>query len=61
MGALERNKVHVTGSGSSMLVFALGFGCDRTMRRLLTRGSTERFAPHACAEAITEFVRGFET
>ena len=43
MGALERNNVHVIGSGSSTLVFAHGFGCDQT------------------AEAITEFVRGFET
>jgi sigma-B regulation protein RsbQ len=61
MGALERNNVQVIGSGSSTLVFAHGFGCDQTMWRVLAPGFAERFAPHACAEAITEFVRGFET
>ena len=61
MGALERNNVQVIGSGSSTLVFAHGFGCDQTLWRLLAPGFDERVTLHACDEAITEFVRGFET
>lgn len=40
MGVLERNNVHVTGTGRPM-VFVHGFGCDQNMWRLLA----PHFAP----------------
>ena len=32
---LERNNVHVRGSGSRTMVFAHGFGCDQNMWRFV--------------------------
>src|SRR3954467_2549175 len=35
MGAIERNNVHVRGSGGQSMVFAHGFGCDQNMWRFV--------------------------
>jgi sigma-B regulation protein RsbQ len=36
MTILERNNVHVRGSGTQPMLFAHGFGCDQNMWRLVT-------------------------
>src|ERR1700710_1053846 len=35
VGAIERNNVHVRGSGEQAMVFAHGFGCDQNMWRFV--------------------------
>jgi sigma-B regulation protein RsbQ len=35
MGAIERNNVHVQGTGERTMVFAHGFGCDQNMWRFV--------------------------
>jgi sigma-B regulation protein RsbQ len=42
MSVLERNNVHVEGSGEPCMVFAHGFGCDQTMWRFLAPSFTMR-------------------
>jgi len=35
VGVIERNNVHIRGSGERMMVFAHGFGCDQNMWRFV--------------------------
>jgi len=43
MSVQYRNNVHVTGSGSTTMVFVHGFGCDQTMWRYLAPAFAARF------------------
>ena len=43
MSVQFRNNVHITGSGSTTMVFVHGFGCDQTMWRFLVPLFAERF------------------
>ncbi|QNA87988.1 alpha/beta hydrolase [Massilia sp. Dwa41.01b] len=43
MSVLQRNNVSVSGSGATTMVFAHGFGCDKSMWRMLTPAFAERY------------------
>ncbi|MET0383595.1 MAG: alpha/beta hydrolase [Burkholderiaceae bacterium] len=43
MNVQKRNNVHVTGEGSTTMVFAHGFGCDQSMWRLLAPAFADRY------------------
>jgi len=43
MSIQARNNVHVSGSGSSTMFFAHGFGCDQNMWRLLAPSYAQRY------------------
>jgi sigma-B regulation protein RsbQ len=43
MGVIERNNVHVRGSGEQTMVFAHGFGCDQNMWRFVEPAFESRF------------------
>ncbi len=43
MNIQRRNYVHVSGSGSTTIFFAHGFGCDQTMWRLMEPTYRERY------------------
>ena len=43
MSVQFRNNVHVTGSGSTTMVFVHGFGCDQTMWRHLVPAFADRY------------------
>jgi sigma-B regulation protein RsbQ len=49
---LERNNVHVSGSGQPML-FVHGFGCDQNMWRLVAPAFVD---DHQVVAAIREFL-----
>ena len=43
MSVQFRNNVHVTGSGSTTMVFVHGFGCDQTMWRHIVPAFSDRY------------------
>lgn len=43
MSILLRNNIHVSGKGSTAIVFAHGFGCDQTMWRYLAPAFQDRY------------------
>jgi sigma-B regulation protein RsbQ len=43
VSAIPRNNVHITGAGSTAMVFAHGFGCDQNMWRHVSPAFEERF------------------
>ncbi|MCK1359991.1 alpha/beta hydrolase [Bradyrhizobium sp. 199] len=43
MGAIERNNVHVRGTGGQSMVFAHGFGCDQNMWRFVEPAFVSEF------------------
>jgi len=43
MSVQFRNNVHITGSGSTTMVFVHGFGCDQTMWRYLVPSFSDAF------------------
>ncbi|MEH6953023.1 alpha/beta hydrolase (plasmid) [Nitrobacter sp. NHB1] len=43
MGVLERNNVHVRGTGAQTMIFAHGFGCDQNMWRFVEPAFTSKF------------------
>lgn len=40
---LERNSVHLSGTGSQPIMFAHGFGCDQSMWRFVAPAYEDRF------------------
>jgi sigma-B regulation protein RsbQ len=43
MRVLTRNNVSITGHGNATMIFAHGFGCDKSMWRLMTPAFEDRF------------------
>lgn len=43
MGVIERNNVHVRGTGEQAMMFAHGFGCDQNMWRFVEPAFENRF------------------
>jgi sigma-B regulation protein RsbQ len=43
MNALQRNNVHVFGSGEHVLMFAHGYGCDQSMWKYLTPSFADKY------------------
>lgn len=43
MGVIERNNVHIGGSGERIMIFAHGFGCDQNMWRFVEPAFASHF------------------
>ena len=43
MGVIERNNVHIRGSGERTIIFAHGFGCDQNMWRFVEPAFKDEF------------------